>query len=200
VIGFTPWHRSSANTVDAIQHNKAVMAHHFTPAAWLCGGFLLAMSQAVPAAMKVDEGFASQYDRNGRHSRPTDRITEGTLGKDAYYWIQWRDHPVGRSTFRCRVTHEATASPIVDEEITYAESTSEGFSLCGFTPRKGHSPEGKYTFTQYLDGAKVGEAALMIESHAFADLRLFPWKLALIVFAVAVLVLAWVSRKNPRLA
>lgn len=173
------------------------MAQQRNSAAWLCGVLLLAMSPGVMAATKVDEGFASRYDRNGRQSRPTDRITEGSIGKDAYYWIQWRDHPVGRSTFRCRVTHEGSAAPVVDEEITYAESTSEGFSLCGFTPRKGYSPEGEYTFVQYLDGAKVGERVLTIESNAFAELKLFPWKLALLVFAVAVLALAWMGRKGP---
>ena len=157
---------------------------------------LLSWAAEATAATKVDEGFASQYELNGRSARPTNRISEGALDQHAYYWIQWRNHPVGRSTFRCRVTHKESGATIVDEEITYAESPSEGFSLCGFTPRKEVNREGTYSFTQYLDGAKVGEATLRIEARLVDGLKLFPWKLALIVFALVVLVLGWFGRQE----
>lgn len=171
------------------------MAHVQSFAAF-CGGLLLLSAAPILAATKVAEGFTSQHERKGRLSHPTNRIEEGTMGQDAYYWIQWRDHPVGRSTFRCKVTYEDNLAPIVDEEITYAESVSEGFSMCGFTPRKERDREGAYTFTQYLDGAKVGEATLRIEARFLEGLRLFPWKLALIVFALVVLALGWLARKD----
>lgn len=77
------------------------------------------------------------------------------------------------------MTHQESGATLVDEEITYAESPSEGFSLCGFTPRKEVDREGSYSFTQYLDG-----------------LKLFPWKLASIVFALVVLVLGWFGRQE----
>jgi hypothetical protein len=172
------------------------MAHVRSFASALCGGLLLASASAAIAATKVDEGFASQHERYGHFSRPMNRIEQGTMGHDAYYWIQWRDHPVGRHTFRCKVTYQGRAAAIVDEEITYEDSVSDGYSLCGFSPRKGRDPEGLYTFTQHLNGAKVGEAVLRIEITFLEGLRLFPWKIALIIFAVVVFALGWLARKK----
>jgi hypothetical protein len=173
------------------------MAHVRNLVCAFCGGLLLAGAPETPAATKVDEGFASQQERYGRFSRPTDRIGEGSMGHDAYHWIQWRDHPVGRTTFRCRVTYQDREAPVVDEEITYEDSVSDGYSLCGFSPRKERDPEGVYTFTQYLDGIKVAESELRIETRFLDRLQLFPWKLALIAFAFAILAMAWLGRKNP---
>jgi hypothetical protein len=175
---------------------RVVMAHVRNLAFTMCGGLLLALVPMAHAATKVDEGFASQYELNGRFARPTNRISEGTMDQHAYYWIQWRDHPVGRTTFRCRVTHGESGAPVVDEEITYEDSSSEGFSLCGFTPSKARDREGAYTFTQYLDGAKVGESVLHVESRLLAQFKLMPWKLALIVFALAIAGLGWLGRKG----
>ena len=162
----------------------------------LCGGIALAWAADAPAATKAGEGFASTYELNGRFARPTNRIDEGSMDQHAYYWIQWRNHPVGRSTFRCKVIHKDSGATIVDEEITYAESPADGYSLCGFTPRKDSNREGLYVFTQFLDGAKVGESELRIEARYFDNFRLFPWKIALLVFAVAILALGFLGRKG----
>jgi hypothetical protein len=172
------------------------MSHVRRFASVVCGGLLLAWGMESPAATKVGEGFASQYELNGRFTRPTNRIDEGAMDQHAYYWIQWRNHPVGRSTFRCKVIHKESAAVIVDEEITYADSPAEGYSLCGFTPRKEVNREGAYIFTQYLDGTKVGQSTLRIETRYFENFRLFPWKIALLLFAVAILALGVLGRKG----
>ena len=172
------------------------MPHIRSLAAAACGLLLLAWGEPGRAATKVDEGFASRYELNGRFARPTNRIDEGSMDQHAYYWIQWRNHPVGRSTFRCKVIHQDSGAVIVDEEITYADSPAEGYSLCGFTPRKDSNAQGAYTFTQYLDGAQVGQSALTIEKRYFENFQLFPWKLALLLFAAAVIGLGLLGKRG----
>jgi hypothetical protein len=175
------------------------MAHVRNLASAMWAVVLLASSPAASAATKVDEGFASRHERNGRFARPTNRIDQGKMGEDAYYWIQWRDHPVGRSTFRCRVTYHEGGSLIVDEEITYEDSTSEGYSLCGFSPSKERDLEGTYTFTQYLDGAKVGESDLRIETHFLDGLRLSPWKIGLALFGLGIVGFGWLGKREDNI-
>jgi hypothetical protein len=164
----------------------------------LCGGLLLAGAPMALAATKVDEGFASRHERNGRFARPTNRIAHGTPGQDAYYWIQWRNHPVGRSTLRCMVRFGTDTAPIVDEEITYEDSASEGYSLCGFSPERGRDPEGSYTFTQYLDGAMVGEAVLRIETRFLDRLPASPWMLGAGLLALMIALLAWIGNRYAK--
>jgi hypothetical protein len=153
------------------------------------GAMLAAIPDAMAAA-KLDEGFASMVLTDGTSLIPRNRITNARAGDDVVYWIKWKD-PMPRSTLRCVVTGPDTN---IDETENFAEPEGGGFSICAIETETGDA--GQYTFTQYLDGEKVGEAHITLDPLPFFDkmTRRRQGKIILAAFALLIVGIYWFRR------
>jgi hypothetical protein len=152
---------------------------------------------AATAATKADEGFASDYEREGRFARPTNRIEKGVMGEEVIYWIQWSDHPVGNTTFRCVVNYGPGKESLVsDQTVDYTDSRKEGWSICGIDTVLGESPDGTYHFAQYLQGDLVGEASIEVKTRWIDRIKMVSWKVWAALLALIVAALVWHDKRR----
>jgi hypothetical protein len=161
----------------------------------LCILALLAPA-AASSATKIDEGFATLVRPDGEHLAPANRVSRASAGDDVFYWVQWKDHPVGRSTLRC-VVKDAAGKVIVDESETYTDSVAEGYSICALDTDVRGFEGGSYQFALYLDGELAAERSLPIEKKSFFGkiglVRQFKWALG--GLAAIGLAIYWVRKK-----
>ena len=149
---------------------------------------------AVPAAFaanvtKMREGFATMLLVDGNSLIPRNPTTRAQAGDDVYYWIQWKE-PVPKSQLRCVITGPDTN---IDETEFFLEDQAEGFSVCGMETED--SDSGTFTFTQYLDGEKVGQSTIFLEKRPFFRSVRQKWKWMMGGLSLVILAVYWVRRK-----
>jgi hypothetical protein len=156
---------------------------------------LLASAAAFPAT-KIDEGFATRVGPDGEHVKPANHVSRAAAGDDVFFWVQWKDHPVGRSTLRC-VVKDPAGNVVMDESEVTMDSVAEGFSICGFDTDTRGFEGGMYRFFLYLDGELGAERALNIEKKGFFGkiglVRQFKWALG--GLAIVGLAIYWIRKK-----
>jgi len=146
-------------------------------------------ASAAPSVTKMREGFATMLIADGTSLIPRNPTTRAQAGDDVYYWIQWKE-PVPRSQLRCVITGPDTN---IDETEFFLEPQAEGFSVCGMESED--SDSGTFTFTQYLDGEKVGQSTIYLEKRPFFRSVRQKWKWLTGALGAVILAAYWVRRK-----
>jgi len=156
---------------------------------------ILAVALALAAATsfatptKMGEGFATAVASDGTSFIPRNNVNHVQAGQDVVYWIQWKE-PVARSKLRCVVTGPGTD---IDETENFADANGEGYSLCGMEGED--SDGGVYTFTQYLDGQRVGELSITVEAQGFFKGGIRKrWKTMMSILGAIVFAAYWIRR------
>jgi hypothetical protein len=162
-------------------------------AAWglLCVASLVA-SRDASAVTKIADGFATRMLNDGA---PGNHVSRAKVGDDVIYWVQLKDLPVGRIKFRCLV--KFGDETIVDEAEISEQTETEGFSSCGVDTDSRDFEPGAYSFSLFLEGEKLGEAAIAIEKSSFfgklSVYRQFKWAMG--ALAGVILAIYWVRKK-----
>ncbi|QJR16176.1 tetratricopeptide repeat protein [Usitatibacter palustris] len=149
-----------------------------------------AQSAAQFPTVKRD-GFANMVLTDGTSFVPRNPISRAKGGDDVIYWIQWNG-PVPHSTLRCVITGPDTN---LDDTENFASAEPGGYSVCGM--ETDDSDGGVFTFTQYLNGEKVGEKSITIDKQSFfGNLSLRKkWKWLVGALAGIILLAYWIRRK-----
>ncbi len=152
---------------------------------------LLLVCLDAAALTKMRDGFATMLVTDGTSLIPRNPVNRVIVGDDVIYWIQWKE-PVPKSTLRCVVTGPDTE---IDETQNFAEAEGEGFSVCGMGSEDADA--GTYTFTQYLNGEKVGEKSIVLEKEPFFGKLSMRKKWKYLMGALGAVILAgyWIRRK-----
>ena len=168
-----------------------MQSRRFATAAFAFAAMLAAAADASAAAAKLDEGFAGVVLTDGSSLVPRNRITRARAGDDVAYWIKWKD-PMPRSRLRCVVTGPDNTN--IDDTVDFEEPEGSGFSVCPIETESGDA--GEFTFTQYIDGEKVGEARITLDPLPFFDkmTRRRQGKIILAGFALLIVGIYWFRR------
>lgn len=151
----------------------------------------------LSAATKIDEGFSSSYRMEDGFGYPGDRINKATMGQEVVYWIQWKDHPLGHTTWRCVIAIGEERTVISDLQASRDDSRAEGYSICPLDTAGGDLPDGKYYFTGYLQDEKVGDMMIEVKTPFMDRVKNLSWMIwvGLIALIAATMVLLDRSRK-----
>ncbi len=154
---------------------------------------------AANLGVRIDEGFASavEVDANN-HVVTVNHVTKANRGEDIAYWIQWSDRPKAKTSLRCVIRLGASGDPIVDETEVEEDASEEMFTVCGTNTDDREFETGTYYFTQYVNGEKVGEKSIAIESHFLFSALKRKTRTSLIsgAFALVLLGCVWIYRRQ----